>query len=272
MDEQGRYFSVSPNGGSRERLSWPSPSGPASGVAWSRDGHRAAAIYWDAAKGGPSTLVIVNRAGERLRTIRLPGNSSGPRWSPDGTRIAFSTGLTGGRADVWVVDSDGRLHDLTEGRSGANTLASWSPDGNRLLISRASSQTAAHSLWTIDPSGGSLTKVRIPLEHLDAANADWSPDGRTIVFAEWSDLPDFEGIYTVGIDGKRLRRLTNGYDDSPAWSPDAAHIAFERSTDPTVDVWVMDRSGTHERQLTKALGNSSFDLGNSLEGWRCLPN
>ena len=57
-------------------------------------------------------------------------SSSAPRWSPDGKKIAFTTG-----SQIWVMDSDGdNKEQVTKISTGAAGPV-WSPDGNgsRLL-------------------------------------------------------------------------------------------------------------------------------------------
>lgn len=59
-----------------------------------------------------------------------------PRWSPDGSRIAFSRGEQGGET-VWVVNADGSaarpLIQVPETQSINNPV--WSPDGEKLAVS-----------------------------------------------------------------------------------------------------------------------------------------
>lgn len=278
----GVLWSVSPDGGSRQRLAWQpghssSPGPSFSGIAWSPDGRRAAVTYENNSKGQPSSLEIVDRTGKVLRRIRLPYDSWWPSWSPDGTRIAFSTGLIDyGKGDVWIVNAvGGGLKDVTRGR-GVSRLAAWAPDGRALLISRATSPTSAHSLWIIGVADGRAAKVPIALRDLDAEVADWSPDGRTIVFAQDDTLSSVSvsGIFSVDVNGTRLHRLTTEFGDwAPEWSPNGAYIAFERSGgDPPTDVWVMNPDGSKQRQLTKSDTSSHWNLGKSLEGWRCPPS
>ena len=66
-------------------------------------------------------------------------------------------------------------------------------------------------------------------------------------------------IFTVGVDGRNRRQLTNKpfeYAAHPSWSPDGKHVAFTgyRTGDTDDHVFVMDADGTHVRQLTSRLG------------------
>jgi Tol biopolymer transport system component/DNA-binding winged helix-turn-helix (wHTH) protein len=109
---------------------------------------------------------------------------SDPDYSPDGRRIAFTSGRNGSFG-IWVSDSDGtnpRL--LFDGGAYVTGSPRWSPDGRRIAFdSRANDPAKAGnpSIWTIDVEGGEARRLTT------AATGDvapsWSHDGRWIYFA-----------------------------------------------------------------------------------------
>ena len=56
-------------------------------------------------------------------------SSSAPRWSPDGKKIAYTTG-----SQVWVMDNDGENKEQTAKISTGATAPVWSPDGKWLAF------------------------------------------------------------------------------------------------------------------------------------------
>jgi Tol biopolymer transport system component len=149
----------------------------------------------------------------------------GPRWSPDGRRIAF-VGECGGGLEfhLCIMNSDG-----TGITSVATQVAfvppAWSPDGTRLAFTRpaiADGQAVEGpvSIWIIGADGtGEVTLVE------DAERPAWSPDGERIAFV--SGREGTTKIYLVNVDGNGLQRISDGpFDGSPAWSPDGNHIAL----------------------------------------------
>ena len=72
------------------------------------------------------------------------------------------------------------------------------------------------------------------------------------VFAQKPDRSDDTGteIFTVGIDGKDLRKTTENeyWDLYPAWSPDDSKIAFLSKQGKDLDIYVMDAAGGGEKK------------------------
>lgn len=158
-----------------------------------------------------------------------------PTWSPDGSRIAF-TSNRGGDFDIYVMDADGsdqrRLTDMV----GRDSSPAWSPRGDRIAFVNGGDTTFAGlvnstecndpNIYLVSADGG------LPVKLTDkGANTDpsWSPDGKRIAFTSDRD-GDYE-IYLLDVAANHLVRLTNneGVDDvDPSWSPDGAGIAFGR--------------------------------------------
>ncbi len=81
-------------------------------------------------------------------------------------------------------------------------------------------------------------------------NPHWSADGRRLVFESTKDGKS--AIYTIGVDGSDLRRLTDGKttDGQPRWSGDGKKIVFYSERDGHLQLYVMNADGTDQRKLT----------------------
>src|SRR5262249_53844659 len=92
-------------------------------------------------------IYIVHPDGSGLRQLTNDrAFDRGPRWSPDGRRIAFQS-TRGGGWDIWTVNADGGgLMQLTKGETAHNPR--WSPDGSRLSYWNL----ARGASYLIDPS------------------------------------------------------------------------------------------------------------------------
>ena len=147
-----------------------------------------------------------------------------PAWSPDGSRIAYTSERDGGRA-IYVRNADGsnvkRLTPLTQDSFDP----AWSPDGTRIAFVRVRDANPEVYVVNVDGSG-ELRLTSNPTIDTDPA---WSPDGARIAFS--SDRAGNHDIYVMGADGSAITRVTNGptLDRYPAWSPDGSRLAFSGS-------------------------------------------
>ena len=101
---------------------------------------------------------------------------------------------------------------------------------------------------------------------------DLSPDGSEVAYS-WNRSGTFE-IYSVPLDGERIFQLTDAKERSvwPRWSPDARQLAFlrDRGGDEQFDIWLVDRDGEHERNLTNEPGVMHRDIAWSPDGTKLV--
>jgi Tol biopolymer transport system component len=162
-----------------------------------------------------------------------------PTWSPNGARIAFTTGL-----NILVVPSTGgTAFALTNNTSDAFLVSpAWSPDGGLIAFIRQTSGLEELDVMNADGSG-----VRALSN--GAADPSWSPDGARIAFTCQIDL--HPNICVINRDGTGLVRLNSG-GLSPVWSPDGTKIAF---------------AGGSGLALMNVDGSGLSPIGTSIGGW-----
>jgi TolB protein len=206
--------------------------------------------------------------------VRLTKNSltdAFPAVSRDGQRIAFDRDV-GGHAQVFVLDlRDRRVHMLTHARANSG-LPAWSPDGRRIAFATDRDAPGGDVIYVMNADGSGQVAVTHNLPGSDDAWPSWAPDGRHLAFAR--ETGGGSAIYTVGLDGHGLKRLTadqNALDTEPAWSPDGKVIAFE--TDLFMlpgQIFAMRPDGGRRRQLTDPSVGASSRPSWSSDGKRIV--
>jgi WD40 repeat protein len=194
---------------------------PENHPAWSPDGQ---SIAFTAG----NSLYVRALEGDATRRLALDGiEISSPSWSPGGERIAFSVTRADQTAHIWVVSArGGRAQPLTSG-AVRDLDPAWSPGGRFIAFVRSDAVSPISQLW-VTGDGGPRPLLA---DTEPAASPAWSPTGGRIAFARGVD--DAAELYTIGLDGTRLRRLTE--NQVPDAEPDWASVPESRQRLPDLD-------------------------------------
>ena len=190
-----------------------------------------------------------------LRTISLT-----PRWSPDGTRIAFTCYEKPGNESVRTAQicmlSTATNHLIAWPRfRGTNSSPAWSPDGSQLMF--MSSMYGNPELFVTSASGGHPHR----LTYTNAANTSptWNPKtGQQVAFV--SDRGGLPQLYTMNADGTNQVKVDlgdKGYVIDPAWSPNGQLLAFSwRRPGGNYDIYIMEIVTHQLVELTRDAGRN----------------
>jgi len=179
----------------------------------------------------------------RIALTAGPGDDWWPRWSPDGTTIAFVR-TVGGDLEIHVMNPDGSGSTrLTQG--ARDWLPQWSPDGSRIVF--LSDRDGQREVYVMNADGSGQTNLtQSPGNEWRPV---WSPDGTRIAFVGDGE----DDLYLMNADGTGLVNLTQsaGNKWSPAWSPDGTKIAFGWEGAADGDIYVMNANGSGQTPLAQ---------------------
>jgi TolB protein len=206
-------------------------------IVWSGDGTRMAFLAASSSNSA-NHLWVIGADGSGLREL-TDFATAGPRWSPDGSELAFvgenepgwHIGFIGanGTGLRWLPTPAGT--DTSEGAS-----PSWSPDGKELVFFtglRVEADTVA--LVGADGSGARTLTTDPDTGGRDLGDLQWLPSGE-IGFLEPSTDPldSTNGhVKLIRPDGSGLRTVADHATSRVAWAPTGDRLAFWRASDPT---------------------------------------
>ena len=191
-------------------------------------------LIWQPPGAAPrSELLLKNRKGERLAAFGGAGYYFGPRFSPDGRRIAVDRSDERASGDIWIFDRD-RASRVSFDRHN-ETGAVWSPRGDEI----------AYVVEQVN-LGGVVVRQRIgeppePVFEFDqeiVTPADWSPDGRYLAF----DRTKTRGDAMVWSFAEKRRIPIAAAEEhreaAPVFSPDGKWIAYHSDESRRYEIYV----------------------------------
>lgn len=215
-------------------------------------------INKEANRGVAQIYLVAIGGGAPRQLTNAAAASASPRWSPDGTKIAFV------REDqIWTMDAaGGSLKQITTLSTGTGDPV-WSPDGN----------------WLAFPSDV------YPDCKDDACNQKRADDvarnkvkahvAERLLFRHWKTWKDGlrSHVFVVSAGGGEARDLTPGDYDAPpfslggptdyAFSPDSKELAYAsnhdkvEATSTNGDIWIVAVNGGTAKNITEA--NRGYD-------------
>jgi len=250
-------------------------------------------------RSGEIYVMNSNGTGQtKLTTLAGPAGDDTPAWSPDGTKIAFTSDI--GNQEIYVMNADGSGQTNLTQNAASDRQPTWSPDGTKIAF--LSNRSGDFEIWSINANGSSPTNLtmtpgiqedpawapdntkiayRQPVDLFtmdpsgtnqalfplaigpSVSQPDWSPDAQKIAFT--GDIPGVSThIYVVNANATgvvtQLTSAGQGLNFVPAYSPDGTKIAFTSNRDGNYEIYVMNADGTSQANLTQNVaGDTSPD-------------
>ena len=192
--------------------------------SWSPDGRW---IGYTGYAADPSNFDVYKqniKTGKVVNVTNSPDHDDdAPSWSPDGTKLAFSSIRKGaGTPDpemfVYVMDIDGKNEiQLTNDYPAQDSYPRWSPDGKKIAFASYSrSEPQSFDLYMMDPDGSNME--RLTFDQREKSSGRWSPDGKWLVYSMRMQRGKPRDIFRVNVETKKTARLTRDVGvHSPRW-------------------------------------------------------
>lgn len=219
------------------------------------------------------TQIVFNYAGDLWMVSRDGGDArrltSGvgmevlPRFSPDGSMIAF-TGEYDGNRDVYVVPATGGVPRRLTYHPAEEYVAGWTPDGKNVVFNSWGNSFMRYEdqLYTVPAEGGLPTQLPIPI----AEDANFSPDGTHIAYvphpkwqAAWKRYHGGQTtpIWILDLKDSSVQKIPrdNSNDDNPMWVGGTIYFLSDRNG--PVSLFAYD---TKTKQVSEALHSDGLDF------------
>jgi Tol biopolymer transport system component len=164
----------------------------------------------------------------RVNLSQIPGFS--PVWSPDGSKIAFSSYDQNFNPDIFIMDADGSNRIQVTNTPTGEYVSSWSPDGTRLAFMSDRDDPINQfigEIYTMKIDGSDV--VRLTNNQVEDSGPVFSPDGTKIAFQRGQafGLNQNSEIFVMNVDGSNQTNLTNNSAEDfgpPSWQPLSAPL------------------------------------------------
>lgn len=201
--------------------------------------------------------LVPKEGGMALQLTSSPGQESWPKFSPDGSRLAFSASYNGS-TDIYVIPVTGGIPSRVTYRSFDDRMLDWHPDGESLLFaSMGENGVRPNQFYRVSVTGGLPERLNVPYGEL----ASFSPDGNKLAYITriTEDYPfkRYRGgltsdILVFDLENNSAENITNrrSIDGKPAWSGNTIYFLSDQAENLRINLWAYDIDTRTERQLT----------------------
>lgn len=193
-------------------------------------------------------IYTMNVDGSNVTQLTANSADNGdPSWSPNGTKITFTSRRDSGNFEIYIMNADGSNQTRLTIDNGVDEYPAFSPDGSKIAFN--SSRAGQFSqIYIMNADGSNQTR----LTNIAATDLlpTFSPNGQKLVFE--SNRSGKSDIWVMNVDGTNPTQLTSNAADNhrPVFSPDGSQIAFDTTRDGNEEIYAMNADGSNPTRLT----------------------
>ncbi|WP_215225233.1 S41 family peptidase [Echinicola shivajiensis] len=207
---------------------------------------------------GGDIWVVPKTGGMAYRLTTSQGAEAFPKFSPDGSKVAFS-GIYNGNVDVYVMPSKGGVPERLTYHGMSDRVTDWYPDGNHLIFtsSRESEKQRFSQFYKVAIKGGLPEKMPIPYGEFGMV----SPDGQQMAFTPKSRAfrtwKRYKGgmatdIFIFNIESHASENISNSIynDEFPMWTKEKIYFLSDRGDSQRNNIFSFDLTSKTIEQVT----------------------
>lgn len=196
---------------------------------------------------GNKELYTCDADGGNLRQLTHDKSISlAPRWSPDGSKIVYTSFLKG-FADIYMIEAASGKRSVVSRSPGINMAGAISPGGGEMLM--VLSKDGNPEVYSKSFGSGQLTRLtRTP--RAGEASPTWSPDGSQIAYVSDMAGAGSPNLYIMDRSGTSRRLTSRGKENiDPDWGANNL-IAFSSRRGGLYSIFVINPATMEERQVS----------------------
>jgi len=220
---------------------------------------------------GGDIWIAPKTGGQAVQVTHSPGEESYPKFSPDGSEIAYTASYNG-NSDIFVMPAAGGVPTRVTYASYPDRMVDWHPDGERILFAsrRETGIPRVNQFFLVDKEGGLPQKLVVPYGEL----ASYSPDGSKLAYitkiTENYPFKRYRGgltsdIILFDLTTNQATNITENTanDGRPTWAGDQVYFISDQGKNMRRNLWAYDTTSTETRQVTTF---TDFDITYLSEG------
>jgi len=240
-------------------------------LALSPGGKRLAVTEWSGEEAASIWLLDLSRGGAGTRFTSGSAMDAGPVWSPDGSRIIFSSNRDGPYNLYQKLANGGKDEEVLLKSSEHELATSWSRDG-RFLLYQVINPTTKNDLWVL-PMEGDRKPVPFLITEVNERHGQFSPDGHWVAYTSNESGQDeiYVRSFSMNSAGTAVEAggkwpISNGPGVEPRWRGDGRELYYRTRGGQLMAVEISTNPGFRAGN-PQPLGVLTFASADLYEDW-----